>query len=76
MYAVAGCHPGPRRGAGPVYHAVAGPDMGGDEFHPEQVSGGLVELAPGAELVERWKAGRLRRGRQGRRRHLPAKHLV
>ncbi|MBC3194616.1 alpha/beta hydrolase [Pseudonocardia sp. C8] len=30
--------------------------MGGDEFHPEQVSRRLVELAPGAELVERWKA--------------------
>lgn len=30
--------------------------MGGDEFHPETVSRRLVELAPGAELVERWKA--------------------
>jgi pimeloyl-ACP methyl ester carboxylesterase len=30
--------------------------MGGDPFHPEQVSRRLVELAPGAELVERWKA--------------------
>ena len=30
--------------------------MGGDEFHPERVSRRLVELAPGAELVERWKA--------------------
>lgn len=30
--------------------------MGGDDFHPEAVSRRLVELAPGAELVERWKA--------------------
>lgn len=30
--------------------------MGGDEFHPETVSRRLVELAPGAQLVERWKA--------------------
>lgn len=30
--------------------------MGGDEFHPEAVSRRLVELAPGAQLVERWKA--------------------
>lgn len=30
--------------------------MGGDDHHPESVSRRLVELAPGAELVERWKA--------------------
>ncbi|MEJ8281760.1 alpha/beta fold hydrolase [Pseudonocardia spirodelae] len=30
--------------------------MGGDAFHPEPVSRRLAELAPGAELVERWKA--------------------
>lgn len=29
--------------------------MGGDEFHPEAASRRLVELAPGARLVERWK---------------------
>ncbi|SFN21946.1 alpha/beta hydrolase fold [Pseudonocardia ammonioxydans] len=31
--------------------------MGGDEYHPESVSRRLADLAPGAELVERWKAG-------------------
>ncbi len=31
--------------------------MGGDLFHPEPVSRRLVELAPGATLVERWKEG-------------------
>ncbi|MBP2364962.1 alpha/beta fold hydrolase [Pseudonocardia parietis] len=30
--------------------------MGGDEFHPESASRRLTELAPGAELVQRWKA--------------------
>lgn len=30
--------------------------MGGDRFHPEQVSRRVTELAPGARLVERWKA--------------------
>ncbi|MFP5019227.1 alpha/beta fold hydrolase [Pseudonocardia phyllosphaerae] len=30
--------------------------MGGDEFHPEAVSRTLTEVAPGAQLVERWKA--------------------
>ncbi|MEQ3554914.1 alpha/beta hydrolase [Pseudonocardia nematodicida] len=30
--------------------------MGGDEFHPETASRRVAELAPGAELVERWKA--------------------
>lgn len=29
--------------------------MGGDQFHPEPVSRRLVELAPGATLVEQWK---------------------
>lgn len=29
--------------------------MGDDEFHPEVASRRLVELAPGATLVERWK---------------------
>ena len=29
--------------------------MGGDEFHPESVSRRLADLAPGSELVERWK---------------------
>lgn len=31
--------------------------MGGDEFHPEPVSRRVAELAPGAALVEQWKAG-------------------
>lgn len=30
--------------------------MGGDEFHPESASRRVAELAPGATLVERWKA--------------------
>lgn len=29
--------------------------MGGDEFHPESASRRLTDLAPGAELVQRWK---------------------
>jgi predicted alpha/beta hydrolase len=29
--------------------------MGDDEYHPSQLSRDIVDLAPNAELVERWK---------------------
>jgi pimeloyl-ACP methyl ester carboxylesterase len=31
--------------------------MGDDLYHPQSTSRAIAELAPGAELVERWKAG-------------------